>query len=97
MCIGQPRLTAGLDRIERIGLTRHFAVFGTLPRLTADQLIGMAEQADLRGRGGAAFPVGRKTATPGGHRTAVPAGRRAVALASRGVAALASRSNGTPR
>jgi len=60
MCIGQPRLTAGLDRIERISLTRHYTVFGTLPRLTADQLIGMAEQVDLRGRGGAAFPVARK-------------------------------------
>ena len=60
MCIGQARLTAGLDRIERIDLTTHFAVFGTLPRLTADQLIGMTEQVDLRGRGGAAFPFGKK-------------------------------------
>ena len=60
MCIGQARLTAGLDRIERIDLNTHFAVFGTLPRLTADQLIGMTEQVDLRGRGGAAFPMARK-------------------------------------
>ena len=60
MCIGQARLTAGLDRLERIDLNTHFEVFGTLPRLTADQLIGMAEQVELRGRGGAAFPVGRK-------------------------------------
>ena len=60
MCIGQARLTAGLDRTDRIDLTSHYSVFGTLPRLTADQLIGMAEQVDLRGRGGAAFPVARK-------------------------------------
>ena len=60
MCIGQARMTAGLDRVERIDLTTHYQVFGSLPRLTADQLIGMAEQVDLRGRGGAAFPVGRK-------------------------------------
>ncbi len=60
MCIGQARLTAGLDRLERIDLNTHFEVFGTLPRLTADQLIGMAEQVELRGRGGAAVPVGRK-------------------------------------
>jgi NADH:ubiquinone oxidoreductase subunit F (NADH-binding)/ferredoxin len=60
LCIGQARLTAGLDRMERIDLTAHHAVFGTLPRLTLDQLIEMAERVDLRGRGGAAFPVARK-------------------------------------
>ena len=60
MCIGQARMTAGLDRVDRIDLTTHYQVFGSLPRLTADQLIGMAEQVDLRGRGGAAFPVARK-------------------------------------
>jgi NADH:ubiquinone oxidoreductase subunit F (NADH-binding)/ferredoxin len=60
MCIGQARMTAGLDRVDRIDLTTHYQVFGSLPRLTADQLIGMADQVDLRGRGGAAFPVARK-------------------------------------
>jgi NADH:ubiquinone oxidoreductase subunit F (NADH-binding)/ferredoxin len=60
MCIGQARMTAGLDRVERIDLTTHYQVFGSLPRLTADHLISMAEQVDLRGRGGAAFPVARK-------------------------------------
>ncbi|HTV99790.1 MAG TPA: NADH-ubiquinone oxidoreductase-F iron-sulfur binding region domain-containing protein, partial [Streptosporangiaceae bacterium] len=60
MCIGQARMTAGLDRVDRIDLTTHYQVFGSLPRLTADQLIGMAEQVSLRGRGGAAFPVARK-------------------------------------
>jgi NADH:ubiquinone oxidoreductase subunit F (NADH-binding)/ferredoxin len=60
MCIGQARLTAGLDRFERIDLTTHYSVFGNLPRLTADQLIDAAERVSLRGRGGAAFPTGRK-------------------------------------
>ncbi len=60
MCIGQARMTAGLDRVDRIDLTTHYQVFGSLPRLTVDQLVGMAEQVDLRGRGGAAFPVARK-------------------------------------
>jgi NADH:ubiquinone oxidoreductase subunit F (NADH-binding)/ferredoxin len=58
--IGQARLTAGLDRFQRIDLTAHRAVFGTVPRQTASELIQMTEQVDLRGRGGAAFPVARK-------------------------------------
>jgi NADH:ubiquinone oxidoreductase subunit F (NADH-binding)/ferredoxin len=62
LCIGQPRLTAGLDRLRRIDLVGYQAVFGDLPRLTAEQLIRMTERVDLRGRGGAAFPVARKLA-----------------------------------
>jgi NADH:ubiquinone oxidoreductase subunit F (NADH-binding)/ferredoxin len=61
-CIGQPRLTAGLDRLRRIDLAAYDAVFGRMPRLTAEQLISMNEQVDLRGRGGAAFPVACKLA-----------------------------------
>jgi NADH:ubiquinone oxidoreductase subunit F (NADH-binding)/ferredoxin len=60
MCIGQARLTAGLDRFERIDLTTHYSVFGNLPRLTADQLIEAADRVSLCGRGGAAFPFGKK-------------------------------------
>ena len=60
MCIGQARLTAGLDRIQRIDLTTHYSVFGNLPRLTADQLINATEQVNLCGRGGAAFPFSKK-------------------------------------
>ena len=60
LCIGQPRLTAGLDRLRRIDLAAYDGVFGRLPRLTAQQLISINEQVDLRGRGGAAFPVARK-------------------------------------
>jgi NADH:ubiquinone oxidoreductase subunit F (NADH-binding)/ferredoxin len=60
LSIGQARLTAGLDRMQQIDLAAYQSIFGKLPRLTADQLIGMTEQVDLRGRGGAAFPVARK-------------------------------------
>ncbi len=61
-CIGQRRLTAGLDRFRRIDLAGYHMVFGRLPCLTAERLIGMAERVDLRGRGGAAFPVAQKLA-----------------------------------
>jgi NADH:ubiquinone oxidoreductase subunit F (NADH-binding)/ferredoxin len=60
LCIGQARLTAGLDRYDRIDLAAHHAVFGMMPRLDIGRLIDMAKQVDLRGRGGAAFPVHRK-------------------------------------
>ncbi len=60
MCIGQARMTAGLNRVDRIDLATQYEVFGSMPRLTADQLISMTQQVDLRGRGGAAFPVSRK-------------------------------------
>jgi NADH:ubiquinone oxidoreductase subunit F (NADH-binding)/ferredoxin len=60
LCIGQPRLTTGLNRLRRIDLAAYEAVFGRMPRLTAQQLIDINEQVDLRGRGGAAFPFARK-------------------------------------
>ncbi len=60
MCIGQARMTAGLQRVDRIDLSTHYQVFGSLPRLTADQLISMTQEVNLCGRGGAAFPVSRK-------------------------------------
>ena len=62
LCIGRPRLTAGLDRFRRIDLVGYHMVFGRLPYLSADRLIDMTERVDLRGRGGAAFPVARKFA-----------------------------------
>ena len=58
----RPRLTAGLDRFRRIDLAGYHMVFGRLPCLTAERLIDMTERVDLRGRGGAAFPVARKLA-----------------------------------
>ncbi len=60
MRIGRARLTAGLDRFERIDLATHQEIFGPMRRVTARQLIEMVESVDLRGRGGAAFPFGRK-------------------------------------
>jgi NADH:ubiquinone oxidoreductase subunit F (NADH-binding)/ferredoxin len=60
MRIGAARMTAGLDRMPRLDLDAHRDVFGPLPRLSAGELISMAEQVDLRGQGGAAFPFARK-------------------------------------
>jgi len=59
-CIGKPRLTAGLDRFQRIDLAAYHMVFGKLPRPPAERLIEITERVDLRGRGGAAFPVAHK-------------------------------------
>src|SRR3974390_824976 len=60
MRIGAARLTAGLDRMPRLDLDAHREIFGPLPRLSAEELISMTEQVDLRGQGGAAFPFARK-------------------------------------
>ena len=60
MRIGRARLTAGLDRFERIDLATHQEIFGPMRRVTARQLIEMVEAIDLRGRGGAGFPFARK-------------------------------------
>src|SRR5271168_1424219 len=60
MRIGAARLTAGLDRMPRLDLEAHREIFGPLPRLSIEELISMAEQVDLRGQGGAAFPFARK-------------------------------------
>src|SRR6516164_262822 len=60
MRIGAARMTAGLDRMARLDLEAHTEIFGPLPRMSADELITMAEQVDLRGQGGAAFPFARK-------------------------------------
>ena len=62
LSIGPPRLTAGLSQMRRLDLTASQTVFWNVPELTADELISMAAQVDLRGRGGAAFPVADKLA-----------------------------------
>ena len=46
--------------MPRLDLEAHRDIFGPLPRLTAEELISMTEQVDLRGQGGAAFPFARK-------------------------------------
>jgi hypothetical protein len=58
--IGQPRLTAGLDQHQRLALANHRAIHGRPPRLPVGALVALARSVDLRGRGGAAFPVARK-------------------------------------
>ncbi|WP_308345403.1 NADH-ubiquinone oxidoreductase-F iron-sulfur binding region domain-containing protein [Streptomyces sp. ISL-94] len=59
-CVGAPRLLAGLDRAPRLDRAAHLAVHGTLPRYRPDELVGLADDIDLRGRGGAGFPFARK-------------------------------------
>ena len=65
------RLTAAAATTHRA----HLALLGPLPAVPAAQLIAMASAAGLTGRGGAAFPVGRKLA-------AVQAGGRGVVVAN---------------
>lgn len=58
--LGQSRLTAGFDRYRRLDLWAHEEVHGGFPRLSAAELMELAEKIDLRGRGGAGFPFARK-------------------------------------
>ncbi|MCW2943211.1 MAG: hypothetical protein JWN00_6196 [Actinomycetia bacterium] len=60
--LGSPRLSMGFDRFERLDLGRHRAMHGRIPPLSLGDLIELVERVDLRGRGGAAFPFGRKLA-----------------------------------
>ncbi|MFD7256137.1 NADH-ubiquinone oxidoreductase-F iron-sulfur binding region domain-containing protein [Streptomyces sp. NPDC059874] len=59
-CVGAPRLLAGLDRAARLDREAHLAVHGTLPRPHPEELVALADDIDLRGRGGAGFPFARK-------------------------------------
>jgi NADH:ubiquinone oxidoreductase subunit F (NADH-binding) len=86
--IALPRLLAGMPPHGALGLAEHRARHGELPygtrreRRAATDLIELVEQAGLRGRGGAAFPVARKlravTAGGGG----MPLGKRPIVLAN---------------
>jgi NADH:ubiquinone oxidoreductase subunit F (NADH-binding)/ferredoxin len=69
--IGPPRLLAGLagptglalagsGRADRLDRVAHLTVHGPLPRLREEEVIALAEDIDLRGRGGAGFPFARK-------------------------------------
>ncbi|MDK1473319.1 NADH-ubiquinone oxidoreductase-F iron-sulfur binding region domain-containing protein [Streptomyces sp. 549] len=60
MSIGPPRLLAGLDEVSRMDRVRHLTVHGSLPELRANEVVELAENIDLRGRGGAGFPFARK-------------------------------------
>jgi NADH:ubiquinone oxidoreductase subunit F (NADH-binding) len=59
-----PRLLAGWLRSGTpAGLAEHAQQHGALPAAAAPRLVETANQAGLRGRGGAWFPTGRKLAT----------------------------------
>ncbi|WP_157250423.1 NADH-quinone oxidoreductase subunit NuoF family protein [Nonomuraea typhae] len=58
--LGPARLTAGLDHCRRLDLPAHRTVHGTPAPRDLENLIAQVEEVDLRGRGGAAFPFGRK-------------------------------------
>jgi NADH:ubiquinone oxidoreductase subunit F (NADH-binding)/ferredoxin len=68
--VGPARLTAGFDQARRLDSRAHLAVHGPLPPLSLTELVTLAEQIRLTGRGGAAFPFGRKV------RAVVEAARR---------------------
>ena len=58
--IGPARLTEGLEHFPRLDLRAHRQLHGRAPRMSAGDLVRLAEAVDLRGRGGAAFPFARK-------------------------------------
>ncbi|MFI6477019.1 NADH-ubiquinone oxidoreductase-F iron-sulfur binding region domain-containing protein [Nonomuraea sp. NPDC050663] len=58
--IGPARLTAGLDHCRRLDLPAHRTLHGTPAPRDLTNLIAQVDEVDLRGRGGAAFPFGRK-------------------------------------
>ncbi|WP_198035269.1 NADH-quinone oxidoreductase subunit NuoF family protein [Streptacidiphilus rugosus] len=58
--LGPARLTAGMDRWDRLDLAAHRRTHGPLPGLDRAELLALADRVDLRGRGGAGFPFARK-------------------------------------
>ncbi|AWS40914.1 NADH-quinone oxidoreductase subunit I [Streptosporangium sp. 'caverna'] len=58
--LGPARLTAGLEDCRRMDLAAHRAMHGTAASMSAEELAALADEVDLRGRGGAAFPFARK-------------------------------------
>lgn len=55
-----PRLSQGLDHLQRVGQRDHRQIHGAFQRRRQRDLLALAESIDLRGRGGAAFPFARK-------------------------------------
>ena len=58
--LGEPRLTAGIARYGRLDLRAHQEVHGGLPALSATELVDLAADIRLHGRGGAGFLFARK-------------------------------------
>jgi NADH:ubiquinone oxidoreductase subunit F (NADH-binding) len=70
---GLPRLLAGLQPAPSpMTLAEHTRIHGSLPRVSATQLIEEVEQSGLRGRGGADFPTARKLRAVAGRRRVGP-------------------------
>ncbi|NUW30071.1 ferredoxin [Nonomuraea sp. SMC257] len=58
--MGPARLTAGLDHTRRLDLPAHRTLHGEPSPRDIETLIAEVNEVDMRGRGGAAFPFGRK-------------------------------------
>ncbi|MDR8414229.1 NADH-ubiquinone oxidoreductase-F iron-sulfur binding region domain-containing protein [Nonomuraea sp. 3-1Str] len=58
--LGPARLTAGLDHTRRLDLPAHRTLHGEPAPRDVETLIAEVNEVDMRGRGGAAFPFGRK-------------------------------------
>ncbi|MFC6599627.1 NADH-ubiquinone oxidoreductase-F iron-sulfur binding region domain-containing protein [Kitasatospora paranensis] len=58
--LNRPVLFAGLEHTERLDFRGHLVVHGRPPAMSAEELADLAENVDLRGRGGAGFPFARK-------------------------------------
>ncbi|WP_328808355.1 NADH-ubiquinone oxidoreductase-F iron-sulfur binding region domain-containing protein [Nonomuraea montanisoli] len=58
--LGPARLTAGLDHTRRLDLPAHRTLHGEPSPRDIETLIAEVNEVDMRGRGGAAFPFGRK-------------------------------------
>ncbi|MFG1974329.1 NADH-ubiquinone oxidoreductase-F iron-sulfur binding region domain-containing protein [Nonomuraea fuscirosea] len=58
--MGPARLTAGLDHCRRLDLPAHRTLHGLVEPRELGELISYANEVDMRGRGGAAFPFARK-------------------------------------
>jgi NADH:ubiquinone oxidoreductase subunit F (NADH-binding) len=70
-----PRLLLGTGP----GLAEHLSIHGPMPALAGADIVARTEQAGLTGRGGAAFPTGRKLAT-----VAHGAGRKGTVVVANG-------------
>jgi NADH:ubiquinone oxidoreductase subunit F (NADH-binding) len=85
---GLPRLLVGMPEHGALTLADHRAIHGELPYTTrrerrgAAALIDQVEQAGLRGRGGAAFPLARKLRAVTAAAGRTPLGKRPIVLAN---------------
>lgn len=58
--VGPPRLLAGLDGVDRLDRVGHLVTHGQLSEMRLNEVSDLAENIDLRGRGGAGFPFAKK-------------------------------------